>query len=281
MSQTRYHANAAVCVILAVIVMAPGCVSTVATRIAHCKRLLRGSDRAPSKGLHIATQKAGDEVVAILTSNRQLVDLRTEELVVLAEGYNYAGNSKKQLEISNLILGRSPLHPRGLDLKDNAIHNIHGGPGVQFGLTNDRSAALLFFNECIRKNVPDIHLWYMKKAQALCESAVLFGNPGPAQLKENERATAALIEEIYHCIETSIQALGNSNRTTSLDTAVVQLLDWMRPGFFPVLESQRRFKTMKHQLEQQASGWYFTESEDGAPFQPSPARDSLKAAPEE
>ena len=100
-----------------------GCASEESARIAQWEEMLEDY-RNPA--LHLTSYDTGREVARRVLHGRQADELSTRELVLLAKAYNFAGQSQKQLDISELILRRDTRHAEGLSLKENATDTING-----------------------------------------------------------------------------------------------------------------------------------------------------------
>lgn len=50
----------------------------------------------------------GRQIVAVLTNNRRISDLSSEELALLAKGHNWAGTHREAFDVANMLLARSP-----------------------------------------------------------------------------------------------------------------------------------------------------------------------------
>jgi tetratricopeptide (TPR) repeat protein len=192
---------------------------------------MREADRKRPQEDHVGGQQAID----ILTNGRSLESLSSKELNQLAIAYNWVGDHRRQINVSDIVLSRDPANAEALDSKANGLENA-------YFLEREREEELRFYDECIRARRAPLHLWYLRKARALCGSAVDFVTPtGDGDWRSvGVVGDRSRYEEAFQCLQKAFEIKPDLLQGKHDDI----LTDWLIPQHFPVLSEEQPFKDL-------------------------------------
>ncbi|QDU43804.1 hypothetical protein Mal52_22800 [Symmachiella dynata] len=108
------------------------------------------------------TRAEGQRVVEVLLAGRDASELSSEELLLLAKGYNWWGQNEKALETAKLGLTRTPHSSEWLSDARLYLHNAH---------FDDLPRFLSSCDACIAEAIGPAAFWHLLKAGAFIKIA--------------------------------------------------------------------------------------------------------------
>ncbi len=118
------------------------------------------------------TRAEGQRVVEVLLACRDASELSSEELLLLAKGYNWWGQNEKALETAKLGLTRTPHSSEWLSDARLYLHNAH---------FDDLPRFLSSCDACIAEAIGPAAFWHLLKAGAFIKIAT-----GEQEIEEYE-----------------------------------------------------------------------------------------------
>ena len=74
----------------------------------------------------------------------------------LAITWSQSHDDRKAIEVIDLALAREPDNPEAVESKSTFLWNIHA---------NDPAPMLPYYDDCIRRRIPPVALWHVRKAE--------------------------------------------------------------------------------------------------------------------
>jgi hypothetical protein len=172
----------------------------------------------------------GKRIADLLLNGRRIDDLSTMELRILAIAYNWTNESAKQVAACDTALKHEPRNLEALESKANGLYNL------EFR-SRDKSKQIAFYDDCIQKKMPDLALWHLRKARALCQSSIRSTfNRGKIFTDVDRDGIDAAFASLKRAFEIDPNLLSN-DKEAMLDNL------WVAHNF-PVLYREPRFQAL-------------------------------------
>lgn len=223
---------AALLICTALAVTAIGCSTSGSSRLERATAVAREADRKWAREGGAARERATNAPTA-----GQWREFRTiGELIRLARGYNTVSASRDQIDVSDEVLARDPANAEALACKANGLRNL-------YFWDRERGEEIRFYDECIRYRRHPLHMWYLRKARALCQSAVdevFAGTDGGRRELVEFLADRGRYEEAFQCLKNAFEIQPDLLQGKHDDL----LTDDLIPLHFPLLNEEQRFRQL-------------------------------------